>query len=82
MRQLPEVGEVVGQVLRKNGEEVKVGETCEGGSAREGDVGAGNGHGLVSLVMIQRLPGGQEVERLVEQAVRVHLASWRLRCAA
>ena len=37
----------------------------------------GNVHGLVSLVAIEGLPGGQEVERLVRQAVCVRLASWR-----
>ena len=36
----------------------------------------GNVHGLVSLVAIEGLPGGQEVERLLRQAVCVHLASW------
>lgn len=67
------VGEAVGEVLRENGE--------EGEAAEDLRVKAtllwGNVHGLVSLVTIERLPGDQEVERLVEQAVRVHLASWR-----
>ena len=35
----------------------------------------GNVRGLVSLVMIERFPGGRE--SLVDQAVRVHPASWR-----
>lgn len=45
-----------------------------GGSGGEGLRGKatlpwGNVHGLVSLVAIEGLPGGQEVERLVRQAV-------------
>ena len=36
-----------------------------------------NVHRLVYLLMIERLPGRQEVERLMDHAVRVHLASWR-----
>ena len=37
----------------------------------------GNAQGLMSLATIERLLGGQEVERSVGQAVYVYLASWR-----
>src|SRR4028119_2140611 len=50
------------------------GRTGGGGGAGGGLQGKatlpwGNVHGLVSLVAIEGLPGGQEVERLVRQAV-------------
>ncbi len=67
------VGEVIGEVLRKNHKEEEVAEDSRG----KATLLWGNVHGLVSLLMIERLPSGQEVETLVEQTVRVHLASWR-----
>ncbi|MCA1716752.1 MAG: TetR/AcrR family transcriptional regulator [Actinobacteria bacterium] len=67
------VGDVIGEVLRENGKEGEATENSQG----KATLLWGNVHGLVSLVMIERLPGDQVVESLVEQTVRVHLASWR-----
>lgn len=62
-----EVGEVAGEVLHENSEEGEAAEDLQGNAA----LLWGNVHGLVSLLMIERLPGGQEqLERLAEQTVR------------
>ena len=68
------VGEVAEEVLRENGKEEEAAENLRGKATLLG----GNVRGLVSLTTIDRLLDGQEeAERLVEQAVRVHLSSWR-----
>jgi hypothetical protein len=68
------VGEVAEEVLRENGKEEEAAENLRG----KATLLWGNVRGLVSLTTIDRLLDGQEeAERLVEQAVRVHLSSWR-----
>ena len=36
----------------------------------------GTFHGLVALALAGRIPGGQETERLVDQAARDYLSAW------
>ena len=68
------VGEVAEEVLRENGKEEEAAENLRG----KATLLWGNVRGLVSLTTIDRLLDGQEeAERLAEQAVRVHLSSWR-----
>jgi hypothetical protein len=68
------VGEVAEEVLRENGKEEEAAENLPGKAM----LLWGNVYGLVSLTTIDRLLDGQEeAERLAEQAVRVHLSSWR-----
>ena len=68
------VGEVAEDVLRENGKEEEAAENLRG----KATLLWGNVYGLVSLTTIDRLLDGQEeAERLAEQAVRVHLSSWR-----
>ena len=67
------VGGVVGEVLRENGEEAEAADSRGKAMALWA-----NEHGTVSLLAIERPSDDQEeAERLVDHAVRVHLASWR-----
>jgi AcrR family transcriptional regulator len=64
------IAEVIEEILRKNGKEVEdVWERVT--------LGWGTLHGLVSLAMAGRIPGGnEEAQRLVDQAVRDYLSAW------
>ena len=64
------IAEVIEEILRKNGKEVEdVWERVT--------LGWGTLHGLVSLAMAGRIPGGnEEAQRLVDQAARDYLSAW------
>ena len=64
------MGEVDGRAGRREWEET---ESLRG----KATLPRGHAQGPMSLATIKRLLGGQEVERPVEQAICVYLASWR-----
>jgi AcrR family transcriptional regulator len=64
------IAEVIEEILRKNGKKVE-------GVWERVTLGWGTLHGLVSLAMAGRIPGGnEEAQRLVDQAVRDYLSAW------
>ena len=63
------MAEVLKKILAQNGQETE--------SAWEKVILAwGSLHGLVALAMADRIPGGEETERLVDRAARDYLTAW------
>ena len=60
---------VLEEVLAKNGKETE--DVWE-----KVTIAWGTFHGLVALALAGRIPGGQETERLVDQAARDYLSAW------
>ena len=76
--ELRKEGEKIAEAMERAIEEVLKKYGKDNTSVREKVVlGWGTLHGLVALAMAGRITGGEEVERLVDLAMRDYLAAWK-----